>query len=104
VAPKEELGGALGCWAPPDTRDDLVDFVRELSERTEIAQEKIIGWVGIARGKVFDWRRRCGSLPEHNGLVPREHWLEGQEERRLVEFHDGHPLEGYRRLTYMMID
>jgi transposase InsO family protein len=81
-----------------------VDFVRELSERTEIVQEKIIGWVGIARGKFFDWCRRYGKALEHNGLVPRDHWLEDEEERRIVEFHDRHPLEGYRRLTYMMID
>jgi transposase InsO family protein len=81
-----------------------VDFVRELSERTEVTQERIIGWVGISRGKFFDWRSRYGMVNEHNGLVPRDHWLEDDEERRIVEFHDQHPLEGYRRLTYMMID
>jgi hypothetical protein len=81
-----------------------MDFVRELSERTEIAQETIIGRIGISRGKFFDWRRRYGKANEHNGLVPRDHWLEDEEERRIVEFHDQHPLEGYRRLTFMMID
>jgi putative transposase len=82
----------------------MVDFVRELSERTEIAQERVIGWVGISRGKFFDWRTRYGKANEHNGLVPRDHWLEDDEVRRIVEFHDRHPLEGYRRLTFMMID
>ena len=82
----------------------MVDFVRELSERTEITQERIVGWVGISRGKFFDWRRRYGKVNEHNGLVPRDHWLEAEEEHKIVAFHDLHPLEGYRRLTYMMID
>jgi transposase InsO family protein len=82
----------------------MVDFVRELAERTDIAQERIIGWAGISRGKFFDWRERYGKANEHNGLVPRDHWLEDEEERRIVDFHDQHPLEGYRRLTYMMID
>jgi transposase InsO family protein len=82
----------------------VVDFVRELSERTEIAQERIIGWTLIGRGKFFDWRARYGKANEHNTLVPRDHWLEEDEERRIVEFHDRHPLEGYRRLTFMMID
>jgi hypothetical protein len=82
----------------------MVDFVRELSERTEITQEKIVGWVGISRGKFFDWRRRYGKVNEHNRLIPRDHWLEAEEEQRNVAFHDQHPLEGYRRLTYMMID
>jgi putative transposase len=81
-----------------------VDFVRELSELTEITQQRIIGWVGISRGKFFDWRRRYGKANEHNGLVPRDHWLDDEEERRIVEFHDQHPLEGYRRLTFMMLD
>jgi transposase InsO family protein len=82
----------------------MVDFVRELSERTEIAQEKIISWVGIARGKFFDWRARYGKANEHNALVPRDHWLTDDEERAIIEFFEKHPLEGYRRLTFMMLD
>jgi transposase InsO family protein len=82
----------------------MVDFVRELSERTEITQEKIISWVGISRGKFFDWRLRYGKANEHNALVPRDHWLTDDEERAIVEFFSKHPLEGYRRLTFMMLD
>jgi transposase InsO family protein len=41
---------------------------------------------------------------EHNALVPRDHWLEGWEKEAIVAFHWEHPLEGYRRLTYMMMD
>jgi putative transposase len=82
----------------------MVDFVRELSGRAEISQDRIIGRVGISRGKFFDWRSRYGKANEHDGLVPRDHWLEDDEERRIVEFHDQHPLEGYRRLAFMMID
>jgi len=105
VSLKKRAWGALsGRWVPPDTRDAMVDFVRELSERTEITQERIVGWVGISRGKFFDRRRRYGKVNEHNGLVPRDHWLEAEEEHKIVAFHDLHPLEGYRRLTYMMID
>lgn len=81
-----------------------MDFVRELSERTEITQEKIISWVGIARGKFFDWRARYGKANEHNALVPRDHWLTADEERAIIEFFEKHPLEGYRRLTFMMLD
>lgn len=82
----------------------MVDFVRELSERTEITQERIISWVGIARGKFFDWRARYGKANEHNALVPRDHWLTDDEERAILEFFEKHPLEGYRRLTFMMLD
>jgi putative transposase len=37
-------------------------------------------------------------------MVPRDWWLEDWEKRAIVDFHDRHPLEGYRRLTFMMLD
>ena len=40
----------------------------------------------------------------HNGLIPREHWLTAAEREAILEYHDTHPLESYRRLAYMMID
>ncbi len=43
-------------------------------------------------------------MNEHNALVPRDHWLLDEEKRAIIEFHDKFPLEGYRRLTFMMID
>jgi putative transposase len=36
--------------------------------------------------------------------VPRDHWLTDNERERICLFSRGHPLEGYRRLTYMMLD
>lgn len=54
--------------------------------------------------KFYQWRTRYGKVNEHNALVPRDHWLEAWEHEAIVAFHDDHPLEGYRRLTYMMID
>jgi putative transposase len=36
--------------------------------------------------------------------VPRDHWIEPEEKAAIVAFHDRHPLEGYRRLTFMMLD
>jgi hypothetical protein len=58
----------------------------------------------VARGKFFDWRNRYGKADEHNALVPRDHWIEPEERQAIVDFHDKNPLEGYRRLTFMMLD
>jgi putative transposase len=41
---------------------------------------------------------------EHNALVPRDWWLEDWEKKAILDFHSGHPLEGYRRLAFMMLD
>jgi transposase InsO family protein len=81
-----------------------VDFVREFSGRTELPVTLVVGWLGIARGKFFDWRERYGKANEHNALVPRDHWLEASERQAIVDYFDRHPLEGYRRLTFMMLD
>lgn len=82
----------------------MVDFVRAWSGKTELPAERFIGWIGVARGKFFDWCKRYGKANEHNALVPRDHWLTPQEQAAILEFHQRFPLEGYRRLSFMMID
>jgi len=89
---------------PHDLRDQVVDFVRRWSEKTEIPAARLVGWAGLARSKFFDWKRRYGKVNEHNGWIPRDHWLEDWEEKAILDFHQKNPLEGYRRLTFMMLD
>jgi len=78
--------------------------VRELTELTELPQKRVVAWLGIARGKFYDWKKRYGKVNEHNGWVPRDHWLEDGERQAILDFHELHPLDGYRRLAFMMID
>jgi putative transposase len=61
-------------------------------------------WIGIGTSKFHDWKGRFGKLNEHNAWVPRDHWLTADEKQRIVAFTRAHPLEGYRRLTFMMLD
>jgi putative transposase len=82
----------------------VVDFVRTWSEKTELPAERFLGWLELARGKFFAWRQRYGKANEHNALVPRDHWLEDWERQAILDFHEQYPLEGYRRLTFMMLD
>ncbi len=78
--------------------------MRAFSAKVELPVDAIVGWVGITRGKFYDWRKRYGKANEHNALVPRDHWLTDDEKQRIVAFHQQFPLEGYRRLTFMMLD
>jgi transposase InsO family protein len=78
--------------------------VRVWSDKTEIAADRFVAWIGMARGKFFAWKKRYGKANEHNGHVPRDHWLLDEEKRKIIGFHERFPLEGYRRLTFMMID
>lgn len=63
-----------------------------------------MGWIGIGTSKFYQWRQRYGRANEHNALVPRDWWLEDWEKAAMLDYHDRHPLEGYRRLAFMMLD
>jgi transposase InsO family protein len=63
-----------------------------------------VRWLGIGRAKFFDWKKRYGKVNEHNGWIPRDHWIEEHERQAILDFHEQNPLEGYRRLAFMMID
>jgi transposase InsO family protein len=78
--------------------------VREWSDKTEIIAERLIAWLEVHRAKFFDWKKRYGKANEHNCHVPRDCWLTEEEKRAIIAFHERYPLEGYRRLTFMMID
>ena len=91
-------------WTEADVRDEVVDFVRALKQKTEIGQQRIVGWLGVNRSKFYEWKRRYGKANEHNGLVPRDFWLEPWERDAITAYFIKHPEEGYRRLTYMMMD
>ena len=93
-----------GRWIEHDRRDEVVDYVRYWSARTELAATRVVGWVGLGRAKFYAWRQRYGRVNEHNAWVPRDHWLAAWEKQAIVAYHHEHPLEGYRRLTYMMLD
>jgi putative transposase len=58
----------------------------------------------VASSKFYDWRERYGKVNEHNACIPRDHWLEDWERQSIIDFHQRNPLEGYRRLTFMMLD
>lgn len=93
-----------GSWTQPDTRDEVIDYVRHYSDKTELPAGKLIGWIGISRSKYYHWSGRYGKVNEHNAWVPRDHWLEPCEKEQILAYYSDHPLDGYRRLTYMMID
>ena len=64
----------------------MVDFVRDLSAKTELPGTRVVSWLGIARGKFFDWRQRYGKANEHNAQVPRDHWIEMWERRAIIDY------------------
>jgi len=81
-----------------------VDFVVGWSRKTELPIKVFLLWLALSPAKFYDWKQRYGKTNEHNGQIPRDFWLEEHERQAILDFHDQHPLEGYRRLAFMMLD
>ncbi len=93
-----------GVWVPHDVRDSIIDFVRYWSGATGLPAKKFISWLQIQSSKYYNWQGRYGNPNEHNGFVPRDFWLETWEKQSIIDYHYKFPDEGYRRLTFMMLD
>ena len=91
-------------WVQPDVRDEVIDYVRYYSDKTEITAGDFIHRIGIVRSKYYDWQKRYGKVNEHNAWIPRDFWLTDFERQAIINYYHDNPLEGYRRLCYMMID
>ena len=81
-----------------------MDFVNRWSQKTGIAVACFLVWLGIGTSKWHSWKNRYGKANEHNGTVPRDWWLEEWEKEAILDYHDRHPFNGYRRLAFMMLD
>ena len=91
-------------WVEPDVRDTIVDFVKTFSTRTEQPVHLTLKRLGIASAQFYRWQPRYGTVPTPHGPTPRDHWLTPRERSQILAYHAQHPLDGYRRLTYMMLD
>lgn len=82
----------------------MVQFIGQWATRTGLSVLLLVGWLGIALSKFSRWSRRQGTPNRHNAPIPRHFWLEEWEKAAIVAFPRRYPLEGYRRLAYMMLD
>ena len=82
----------------------MVDYVRYWSRRAKVLLGRLLAWIGIPSSKYYDWCRRYGQQNRHNASLPHSHWLHDWEKEAMLKYQREHPEEGYRRLTYMMLD
>jgi transposase InsO family protein len=82
----------------------VVDFLNRYRQLTGIAHVRLLCWLGLSPRKFKNWKDRYGKANEHNAMIPRDHWIEPWERTAILDFARQYPLEGYRRLTFMMLD
>ncbi len=64
----------------------------------------LLKMINLSTSKYYSWSSREGLPNNHNGLIPKENWLLNWEKEAIILYAKNHTGEGYRRLTYMMID
>ena len=85
-------------------REEAIAFVDMWKEKTSLPAKVFCQWIGISESRLCIWRTRSGMPTAHAPFVPREDCLSLEEIEAIVSFYRGHPADGYRRCTYMMID
>ena len=85
-------------------RDNVIDFVHEWEEKTELRRGFFLHVLRLRRNKFRSWEERYGKENFHNGKIPRDFWLEDWEKQVIIDYYLDHQTEGYRALTYMMLD
>jgi transposase InsO family protein len=82
----------------------VVDYVRHWTERAELPAKQLLAWLELPKSNFHQWLKRYGTPNAHNGQIPRDGWLADWEKQAILDFHQRFPLEGYRRLAFMMLD
>lgn len=79
-------------------------FTEMMTIKTNTPVNKLLGLIGISSSKYYSWIDRREQSNNHNGIIPKKHWILKWEREAIINYARTHMGEGYRRLTYMMID
>ena len=91
-------------WVEPDIRDNVVEFINVITPKIDVKTKELLSLIGINSSKYYSWVGRKGKTNNHNGKIPRKHWCLDWEREAIINYAKAHSGEGYRRLTYMMMD
>lgn len=65
---------------------------------------KMLKALGITTPRFYDWKKRKGEDNKHNGMMPKTSWILPEERQAIIDYHQKNPLNGCKRLSYMMMD
>lgn len=86
-------------------------YLLDIKDKSNLGIGKLITMLGIRREKYYDWSKRYGLENNHNGKIPKKHWLTAEEKESIIDYartfiasHQYYLHDGYRRIAYMGID
>ena len=89
---------------PRKLRNEIVHYIAHWHKRTKVKLGTMLLWLALTPSKYYNWRKRRNLENRHNGWLPKGHWLLPWEVQAIVDYRYKHMDEGYRRLSYKMLD
>ena len=80
-----------------------MDFVHHWHERS-FEKKLLLRGIELSTSKFYSWLGRYGKDNDHNGKIPRDYWIQDWEKEKVIGFYLAHRTDGYRRVSYMMLD
>lgn len=93
-----------GTWIEPDHKDEILDYISNITYKSDIKINQMINWIGIPKSKYYYWKNNDTVPDKSKATIPKRHWILNWEREAIIEYALNHIGEGYRRLTYMMMD
>jgi transposase InsO family protein len=87
-----------------DIRDQIVGYVQDLATRTALTRRWLLQQLDMQPSRFYDWQHRLGQPNQHNGQLPKKHWVLPHERTAILDYCKPRLDDGYRRLTFMMLD
>lgn len=93
-----------GGWVKADIRAEVLAFVQYWQQRGEFKVGQLLSWLGLGSSKYYQWQQQPGQAKPHNVPLGKGHWLLSWERAAIIAYAQAHPGQGYRRLSYQMLD
>lgn len=86
-------------------------LISKISDNSNLGIIKMLKIIGISNSKYYEWKKRAGLENQHNGKIPKEHWLTPEEIKAIIDFaisqigeNINYLRDGYRRIAYTGLD
>jgi transposase InsO family protein len=93
-----------GVWVKAEIRVEVLTFVQYWQQRGGFKVGQLLSWLGLGSSKYYQWQQQPGQVPQHNAPLSKGHWLLAWEKEAILAYAQAHPGQGYRRLSYLMLD
>ena len=91
---------------PAELKAEVLALVARTQERTGWTVRRILPHLGLSKARYRDWTHRAelGRLSDRRPIAPAGDAILPEEKAAVLSYALAHPRDGYRRLTWQMID